>query len=118
MAGSLHSASSPALLAVKMVHTAAWALFAGCIFLIPWFVWREDLRTAAILIGIVMLEVLILLANRMRCPLTNVAARYTEDRRDNFDIFLPLWLARYNKQIFGTLFVLGVVYTLAAWLKT
>ena len=34
-----------------------------------------------------------------------------------FDIFLPLWLARYNKQIFGTLFVLSVAYALAEWLK-
>jgi hypothetical protein len=29
-------------------------------------------------------------------------------RRDNFDIYLPLWLARRNKAIFGALFVLGV----------
>lgn len=115
MANSMDPASSTALLAVKIVHTAAWALFAGCILLIPWFVWRGDLGTAAILIGIVMLEVVILLANRMRCPLTHVAARYTDDRRDNFDIFLPLWLARYNKQVFGTLFVLGVIYAVVEW---
>jgi hypothetical protein len=38
---------------------------------------------------------------RQRLALTNVAARYTNDRRDNFDIVLPLWLARYNKIIFG-----------------
>jgi hypothetical protein len=30
----------------------------------------------------------------MRCPLTGIAARYTDDRRDNFDIYLPPWLAR------------------------
>ncbi len=106
-----------ALFAVKLAHTAVWALFAGCILLLPWFVWRGDLLTATILIGVVMLEVAILLANRFRCPLTGVAARYTSDRRDNFDIFLPLWLARYNKHIFGTLFVLGVVYTLVEWRK-
>ena len=50
----------------------------------------------------------------MRCPLTDVAARYTSDRRDNFDIYLPLWLARYNKHVFGTLYVAGIVYTLMA----
>jgi hypothetical protein len=44
-----------------------------------------------------------------------VAARYTDDRRDNFDIYLPLWIARYNKQIFGPLFVAGIVFTLALW---
>jgi hypothetical protein len=44
-----------------------------------------------------------------------VAARYTEDRRDNFDIYLPVWIARRNKSIFGTLFVLGSLFTLAQW---
>ena len=34
-----------------------------------------------------------------RCPLTDVAARYTTDRAENFDIHLPLWLAKYNKII-------------------
>jgi hypothetical protein len=36
---------------------------------------------------------------------TAVAARYTDDRRTNFDIYLPEWLARYNRQIFGPCFV-------------
>jgi hypothetical protein len=61
----------------------------------------------------VFLEVLVLLCNRMRCPLTDVAGRYTVQREDNFDIYLPLRLARYNKQIFGGLYLFGIVYT--AW---
>jgi hypothetical protein len=65
--------------------------------------------------AIVGVEVLVLFLNGLKCPLTGIAARYTEDRRDNFDIYLPLWVARYNKEIFGTLFVAGVVYTLVAW---
>ncbi len=68
-----------------------------------------------ILIAIVGFEVLVLLINRFRCPLTGIAARYTQDRRDNFDIYLPLWLARYNKQIFGSLYVAGIFYTLVQW---
>ena len=47
--------------------------------------------------------------------MTGVAARYTNDRRDNFDIYLPLWLARYNKQIFGALYLAGILYTLIVW---
>jgi hypothetical protein len=101
-----------ALRAVKVTHTLAWAFFAGCILAIPFFAWRSQLRMAVILIVVVMIEVAVLFANRMRCPLTDVAARYTTDRRDNFDIYLPLWIARYNKHIFGTLFVIGVAYTL------
>ena len=68
------------------------------------------------LVGAVLVEVLVLVANRMRCPLTDVAAKFTDDRRDNFDIFLPLWLARHNKRIFGTLFALDLMLTLALWM--
>ncbi len=114
-----HGASAPAALrTVKIVHTLAWALFAGCIVALPIVAWRRQFLVAAILIALVSAEVLVLLANRFRCPLTNVAARYTDDRRDNFDIYLPLWLARYNKHIFGTLFVAGVLFTLVVWRNT
>jgi hypothetical protein len=105
-----------ALRAIKAVHTIVWALFAGCIVAIPYFVWNRQIKGAFILIGIVSLEVAVLLANRLRCPLTAVAARYTDDRRDNFDIYLPLWIARYNKHIFGALFAAGVLYALIQWL--
>jgi|SRR5687767_1530152 hypothetical protein len=108
--------SAPAALrAVKIVHTVAWALFAGCIVALPIAAWQRNFLAAGILIAVVLVEVMVLLANRFRCPLTAVAARYTDDRRDNFDIYLPLWIARYNKQIFGTLFVAGIVFTLIVW---
>ncbi len=51
----------------------------------------------------------------VRCPLTDVAARYTEDRRDNFDIYLPEFLARHNKLIFGVLYVAGLLVLLVRW---
>ena len=103
------------LRAVKVVHTIAWAFFAGCILAIPVYTFRGELVAAAVLIAVVLVEVFIILANRWRCPLTGVAARYTEDRQDNFDIYLPFWLARYNKQVFGSLFFAGLLYTLATW---
>ena len=102
-----------ALTAVKVVHTIVWAFFASCVLAIPVFAWRGHLRAATVLIAIVFVEVLVILLNRWRCPLTPLAARYTEDRRDNFDIYLPEWLARHNKLIFGTLYVAGIAMTLA-----
>jgi hypothetical protein len=45
-----------------------------------------------------------------------VAARYTDDRRANFDIYLPEWLARHNQAIFGTLYVAGCALALARWM--
>ena len=103
------------LRAVKLLHTLAWAFFAGCIVAIPWFAWRRELDVVAVLVAIVTVEVAVLVANRMRCPLTDVAARYTDDRRDNFDIYLPLLVARYNKHFFGTFFALDLVYVLLQW---
>ena len=101
--------------AEKALHTVAWTLFAGSILATPVYTCRDELTVAFSLIAIVFIEVFILWANHWRCPLTDVAARYTDDRQDNFDIYLPLWLARYNKEIFGSLFFVSVLYTLAKW---
>lgn len=106
------------LRAVKVVHTIAWAFFASCIVAAPICTWLGELRIAAFLIAIVFVEVIIILVNHWRCPLTDVAARYTDDRRDNFDIYLPLWLARYNKHIFGSMYFAAVFYALASWLSS
>lgn len=104
-----------ALHLVKMVHTIAWAFFAGCILAIPYAAWVRSYGVALVLAGIVLVEVIILGVNDWRCPLTPIAARYTSDRQPNFDIYLPLWLARYNKQIFGPLFLIGLVFLAARW---
>jgi hypothetical protein len=101
---------------VKIVHTLVWAVFAGCIVAIPWFALSERLRVAGVICAIVFGEVVILALNQWRCPLTPIAARYTDDRRDNFDIFLPEWLARRNKSIFGGLYVAGLLMVLYGWL--
>lgn len=106
---------STALIAVKLVHTIAWAFFAGCILGIPVASWYGHHAAAAWLIGIVMIEVAILVANGWRCPLTSLASRFTDDRHDNFDIYLPEWLARHNKLIFGTLYVAGLVFAWFRW---
>ena len=100
---------------IKVVHTVVWAFFASCIAAIPVLAWRGQSRAAAVLIAVVFLEVAVLAVNRWRCPLTGVAARYTDDRRDNFDIYLPEWVARHNKTIFGGLYLAGIVMTLALW---
>lgn len=105
-----------ALRLIKLVHTVIWAFFAGCILAVPVFSYAGNMTIAAILCAVVMVEVSIILLNKWRCPLTPIAAKYTSNRKDNFDIYLPVWLARYNKVIFGILFVAGALYTLFKWL--
>lgn len=104
-----------ALVAIKLAHTVVWAALAGCIVVLPIMGLANRLDWAATLSVIVLVECSVIALNKGRCPLTNVAARYTEDRADNFDIYLPLWLARHNKAIFGALFLGGEIVVLWRW---
>ncbi|MFA6958960.1 MAG: hypothetical protein WC538_24065 [Thermoanaerobaculia bacterium] len=105
------------LRAIKLLHSLVWALFASCIVAIPICVVMRRIDAAALLVAVVFLEVVVLVVNGGRCPLTNIAARFTDDRKDNFDIYLPLWIARHNKLIFGTLYLAGIALTLAEWAR-
>lgn len=104
-------------MAIRLVHTIVWGIFAGSILVLPFagILDRFDLALGITLL--VLIECGALVANRGRCPLTNVAARYTADRSDNFDIFLPAWIARHNKVIFGVLFVVGELVVLWCLLR-
>jgi len=105
-----------ALVAVKLLHTAIWAFFAACILALPVLGWARRFDWALAATVLILGECAVLAMNRGRCPLTGVAARYTDQRADNFDIYLPQWLARYNKQIFGTLFLAGVAFVIWRWI--
>jgi hypothetical protein len=96
---------------IKVAHTVAWAALVAVIFAIPVMAWRNRVAAVAVLTAIMLAEVAVLLLNGWKCPLTILAARYTDDRRANFDIYLPLWLAANNKRIFGTIFVGGLMFS-------
>ncbi|MBL8519080.1 MAG: hypothetical protein JNK75_00280 [Betaproteobacteria bacterium] len=103
------------LVFIKLAHTAIWVFFVACIAGIPIASSQGRFGVSALLAVIVLGEVLVLMFNAWRCPLTAVAAHHTEDRRPNFDIFLPEWLAKYNQEIFGTLYVAGCVLAVGQW---
>jgi hypothetical protein len=110
------SSAERRLSAVRLLHTVVWAVFAGSIVAIPMLAWQGLFGAASVLAVMVLGEVAVLWLNRWSCPLTAVAARYTDDRSANFDIYLPAWLARHNKQIFGPLYILGVAYAVVRYL--
>jgi hypothetical protein len=110
------AARTAVLKAIKVVHTIVWALFAGCIFAIPIASLNGDNQAAFWLAAIVFVEVAVLALNKWHCPLTSLAARYTTDRGANFDIYLPEWLAKHNKVIFGTIYAVGVATAGVHWL--
>ena len=101
---------------IKVLHTVVWVFFVACILGVYIFAHVDRFGVAWVLIGIVLVEVIVLACNGMACPLTGVAGQYTEERVDNFDIYLPEWLAKHNKTIFGTLYVFGILYTLYRWM--
>jgi len=102
---------------IKLLHTVIWAVLAGSILALPAVAVLRRYRTAALLTALIVLECAVLALNGGRCPLTDFAAKFTSNRADNFDIYLPVWLARFNKVIFGGLFVVGELLVLASWLK-
>jgi len=64
-------------------------------------------------IGLFSLEIIVLLIFKMSCPLTLIARKYSNSTKDNFDIYLPNWLAKWNKliyTIFLLVFIGGLVY--------
>ena len=110
------SAHHHRLTAIKLLHTLVWAFMAGCILALPVLAFMREFRWALLLTLVVLFECCVLAVNRGRCPMTDWAARFTNDRADNFDIYLPNWLARYNKAIFGTLFVVDELALFWQWL--
>jgi hypothetical protein len=103
------------LTAIKLLHTAIWAFLAASILALPLAGVLRRFRLSVILSAIVLLECGVLAMNGGRCPLTDLAARYTLDRGSNFDIYLPDWLARYNRVIFGSLFVFNELFVIWCW---
>jgi hypothetical protein len=101
--------------AIKVLHTAVWAVFASAIVALPVAAWRGAFHVAFGLIGLISVELAILAVNRGTCPLTRIAGRHTAERQPNFDIYLPVWLARWNKVIFGGVLLAGLMLTAVLW---
>ncbi len=99
------------LIYIKLLHTVIWAFLVFIIFYILYagIINKID-RYVFIAIGTVLLEGVILYLSKGICPLTTVAKKYTNDfNRDNFDIFLPNWVAKNNKIIFTSIFIIGTL---------
>ena len=98
---------------IKFIHTAIWAFMASCVFyILSAGILGFINQYVYIAIGVIFIEGVTLLIFKWRCPLTIVAQNYTQDREENFDIFLPRLLAKHNKSIFTSLFVIGLVLIL------
>lgn len=102
---------------VKLLHTIIWVFFNVVIFYLVYAVVVNKIdKWVWICIGLIMLEGLVLLVFKNICPVTLVARKFSDSQQDNFDIYLPNWLARYNKQIYTTIVLIAIailIYRLA-----
>lgn len=97
------------LLGIKLIHTIIWVFFVFVIFYVLYSGITNAITSFTwIGIGLIIGEGLVLLAFKMFCPLTLIARKYSNSERENFDIFLPNWLAKHNKLIFTSIFMVGV----------
>jgi len=94
---------------VKTVHTLIWLFFNVVIFYLLYAVIVDKIdKWVWICIGLIVLEGIILLIFKKICPVTLIARKYSNSAKDNFDIYLPNWLARYNKEIYTVIVLIAI----------
>jgi hypothetical protein len=102
------------LVRIKIIHTIIWLFFNVVLFYMAYAVIINRIdKWVWIGIGLVVMEGAVLLLFKKMCPLTLMARKYSDSAKDNFDIYLPTWLAKYNKLIYTSFFILiiiGVLY--------
>ena len=106
----------PKLTTIKIVHTIIWLFFNVLLFYLAYAVIFDKIDEFVwIGIGLIILEGIVLLMFKNICPLTIIARKYSDSTKDNFDIYLPNWLAKNNKLIYTSFFIIiiiGLIYRL------
>jgi hypothetical protein len=98
------------LVLIKIVHTLVWIFFNLVMIYLFYAVISNNIGfwvwAGLALFGV---EGIVLLVCNKMCPLTILARRYSDSSRANFDIYLPHWLAKYNKLIYSFLLAIVVI---------
>ncbi|PKD16238.1 hypothetical protein APR41_10650 [Salegentibacter salinarum] len=98
------------LFVIKSIHTLIWLFYNVVIFYLFYAVIVDKIdKWVWICIGLVVAEGIVLLVFKWFCPLTLIARKYSDSIKDNFDIFLPNWLAKYTKVIYTSIFGLAIL---------
>jgi hypothetical protein len=98
------------LILIKTIHTIIWLFFNVVIFYLLYAVIVNKIdKWIWICIGLILLEGIILIVFKRVCPVTLIAKKYSNSTKDNFDIYLPNWLARHNKKIYSIIVLIAVI---------
>lgn len=96
------------LILIKIIHTAVWIFFNVVIFYMLYAVTANKIDFLLwICYTLIAIEGMVLLIFKLFCPLTIWARKYSASTKENFDIYLPNWLAKNNKLIY-TIIVAGI----------
>lgn len=103
---------------VKRVHTLIWLFYNGVVLYMLYAAVTDqmDFWFWACYVFL-LLEGLVLLLFKFTCPLTLIARRYSDVQKDNFDIYLPEWLARHTKRIYSLIALIIVIITVYQFLR-
>ncbi|HEY2349733.1 MAG TPA: hypothetical protein VGH64_11980 [Puia sp.] len=105
------------LVLVRLVHSIIWMFFNLIIFYLYYAAITNKIdKWVWIGVGLILMEGLVLLYFKRICPVTLIARKYSDSTKDNFDIYLPNWLAKHNKLIYTSLFVLVLLIILFRFL--
>lgn len=101
---------STKLILVKILHTVIWLFYNVVIFYLLYAVIADKIdKWVWVCLSLIGLEALILVVFRKVCPVTLLAKKYSDSDRDNFDIYLPNWLARHNKAIYTAIVCIALI---------
>jgi hypothetical protein len=94
---------------IKIIHTIIWVFFNIVIFYLLYAVVVNKIDNRVwICIGLLTVEGIVLLVFKNVCPVTLLARKFSDSQKDNFDIYLPNWLARHNKKIYTVIVLIAI----------
>ncbi|MEO6667901.1 MAG: hypothetical protein ABIN36_00410 [Ferruginibacter sp.] len=103
---------NPRLTSIKIIHTLVWIFFNVVISYMLYAVLINKMdKWLWIGYALILAEIITLLFFKLSCPITILARRYSNSRKANFDIYLPNWLAKYNRVIYGSVLIVVIFIT-------
>ena len=101
--------NTAAIVLVKSVHTVVFLGMAACVFHTLYAGLTGSFSTLTVVsIAVILFEGLVLLVNRGRCPLTDLAEHLGSGHGSVSDIFLPAWFTPHIPVVFSALFTIGL----------
>ena len=99
-----------AIIGIKLVHSAIFLLnSAAVLHIFVAGVWNGPSRWTRAALAAALAEVAIFVANRGRCPLTDLVEHLGAESGRVSDIFLPRWFADRIPQLCGPLLLIGML---------